>query len=133
MVYISKLYLRYLEEKNNNSDLLYLFRSGMFYIFIDEDAKKVSEITTLNLGKLNDNICKCGFPVNSLEKYLTLFKNLNLDIKIIETVTDGNINSDVRDKNISKVIKKIKVVDVNNITPLKALNILKEVRDLLDE
>ena len=49
---MSSLYLKYLKEKKKNEDTYYLFKVGNFYIFIDEDAKKISEVVPLKLTNL---------------------------------------------------------------------------------
>ena len=41
---MSKLYNIYLEEKKKNRDILLLFKSGIFYIAIAEDAIKLSNL-----------------------------------------------------------------------------------------
>ena len=69
------IYNKYIELKKDNDKLLYLFEVGNFFIFINEDAKKISELTNLKLTKFGNNI-KCGFPINSLEKYNNLFNEL---------------------------------------------------------
>ena len=46
--------------------MLYLFRSGIFYIGLDEDAKKLTETLGLKLTNFDGNTVKCGFPSNSL-------------------------------------------------------------------
>ncbi len=120
---MSKLYNKYLELKKENNSKMYLFESGKFYIFIDEDAKNISKITTLKLTNLTNDIVKCGFPCNSLSKYLEIFNNLNLDIKLI--------NSDKLD--IKDIIKKIKNIDINKITPIDSINILKDLKDQINE
>ena len=76
---MSKLYLEYKRKKDENKDKYYLFKSGLFYIFIDEDAKYISKITLLKLTNLSNDIVKCGFPKNSLDKYIDLFNKLDLD------------------------------------------------------
>ena len=53
---MSKLYLEYKRKKDENKDKYYLFKSGLFYIFIDEDAKKINKITPLNITNLNNDI-----------------------------------------------------------------------------
>ena len=100
---MSKLYLEYKRKKDENKDKYYLFKSGLFYIFIDEDAKKINKITPLNITNLNNDIVKCGFPSNSLDKYLDIFKNLGLDVEIVNRI-DENENKDIS----TKIIKKIK-------------------------
>ena len=124
---MSKIYLKYLKLKESNNLKYYLFKSGNFYIFIDEDAKKISSITTLCLTNLNNDIVKCGFPVNSINKYISIFNNLNIDIEIIYNIEENSNN------NINIIIKKLKKIDIENITPIKSLNILKELKDLINE
>ena len=124
---MSKLYLEYLKRKKENNDKYYLFKSGLFYIFIDEDARNISKITPLNITNLNNDIVKCGFPSNSLEKYLNIFKNLGLDVDIVDEIKKET------NENISRrIIKKIKNLDIDTLTPVKALNILNEFKGLLE-
>lgn len=122
---MSKLYDEYLRKKKGDSNKYYLFKSGMFYIFIDQDAKEISKITLLKLTNLNKDIVKCGFPENSLNKYINIFNNLGIDIEIVNLDKDIDIND--------KIIKKIKNININNITPVKAMNILYEMKELLNE
>lgn len=97
---MSKLYMEYLKRKKEDNHKYYLFKTGLFYIFLDEDAKEISKITLLKLINLNKDIVKCGFPENSLDKYLIIFKNLGLDVEIVnEYKVDNNINN--------KIIKRI--------------------------
>ena len=81
---MSKLYKRYNELKATNDNQLYLFKSGMFFIFLDNDAKLISNELNLKLTKLNDNIVKCGFPINSFEKYSNLLKERGFEFSIID-------------------------------------------------
>ena len=34
---------KYLELKKENDDKLYLFKSGLFYVFLEDDALKISK------------------------------------------------------------------------------------------
>ncbi len=119
---MSNLYEKYLKLKKENGTKAYLFKSGNFYVFIDDDAKRISNITTLKTTVLSGNIIKCGFPVNSLNKYEMLFKNLNVDVEIINDIVINN----------NDIIKKLKKIDIDTVTPLKALNILKELKDMIN-
>ena len=47
-----KLYDKYKYLKKIDSNKNYLFKSGNFYIFLDEDAKVISSVTTLKLTML---------------------------------------------------------------------------------
>ena len=118
---MSRLYNKYLELKKEDSNKYYLFRSGNFYIFLSDDAKRISDITMLKCSNFAKEVIKCGFPCNSLDKYLNLFKNLNIDVFVIE--------SDIDNKEI--IINKIKNVDIDNTSPIKALNILSELKELV--
>jgi len=124
---MSKLYLEYLKRKKENNDKYYLFRTGLFYIFIDEDARNISKITPLSITNLSNDIVKCGFPSNSLEKYLNIFKNLGLDADII-----NEIKKDTNENISKKIIKRIKNLDIDTLTPVKAINILNEFKVLLE-
>ena len=54
-VFMSKLYLEYLKRKRTDDSKYYLFKSGLFYIFLDEDARNISKITPLKaLNILNE-------------------------------------------------------------------------------
>ena len=108
---MSRLYNKYIELKKEDSNKYYLFRSGNFYIFLSDDAKRISDITMLKCSNFAKDVIKCGFPCNSLDKYLNLFKNLNIDVFVIE--------SDIDNKEI--IINKIKNVDIDNTSPIKAL------------
>ena len=99
----------------------------MFYIFLDEDAIKISKITLLRLTNLNNDIVKCGFPDNSLDKYMDVFNNLGLDVEIVDSIK----NDRCCNNNEEKVIRKIRNLNLDNITPVKALNILFDMKELL--
>ncbi len=122
---MSKLYTRYLEKKNIDKDKYYLFECGMFYIFIDDDAYKISKYVPFKITKLNENIVKCGFPKNSIDKYIEIFNNLELDIEIVNNNDKDGVNN--------KIIKMIKDIDIDNISPLKAIEILYKFKELLNE
>ncbi len=122
---MSKLYTKYLEKKNINKDKYYLFECGMFYIFIDDDAYKISKYVPFKITKLNENIVKCGFPKNSIDKYMEIFNNLELDIEIVNNNDKDGVNN--------KIIKMIKDIDIDNISPLKVIEILYKFKELLNE
>ena len=118
---MSKLYTLYLKKKSIDKNKYYLFKSGMFYIFIDEDAKCISRLTTLKITNLNNEIVKCGFPCKNIDRYMELFSNLELDIEIVD---NGNHN-DYRDK----IVKIINDVNINELTPIDAFNIICKLKE----
>ena len=109
---MSKLYEKYLSLKKENDSILYLFKSGIFYIFLDEDAKKISNILNLKLSNLNENVLKCGFPVNSLQKYLNLLKNMNYDVQIIENNYNNADKNNITDVSLLENFL-LKIANIN--------------------
>ena len=94
---MSKLLNIYTNLKEKDSSTLYLFKVGLFYNFLNNDAITISNLVHLKVTNLSPSIVKCGFPVNSLEKYLNLFNSLNLNIKIIDSI-DYNTVYNVNEK-----------------------------------
>ena len=76
---MSKLYeaYKYCKKNNKEENTLFLFKVGVFYLFIDKDAVIASNILKLKLTKLNDTILKCGFPIASLNKYYNYFTSID--------------------------------------------------------
>ena len=86
---------------------------------MDEDAIKVSRVTLLKLTNYSNDIYKCGFPVSSIDKYLELFENLNLKVKVVEN------------NSIDKYLSIIKELDINNISYEESKDILFNIKELL--
>ena len=85
---MGKLYTKYKSLKEKDSSMLYLFKSGIFYIGLDEDAKKLNETLGLKLTNFDGNTVKCGFPSNSLETYLTKLQDSNINFRLIDNSFD---------------------------------------------
>ena len=77
---MSKLYTTYLnlKAKDTSDKTVYLFKSGIFYVFLEGDAKKMSPLLSLKLCPLNETVVKCAFPATHLQKYLTLLRENSL-------------------------------------------------------
>ena len=136
---MSKLINVYEKLKQENKDTLYLFKSGIFYIFIGNDAKIVSKLLCLKLTNLNDNYQKCAFPQNSLEKYLNLLNCTSYDIKIIDSSkeTSYNIKDFILNKELLDFLNTITSINEDELSvkdayifietiKLKASKLLKE-------
>ena len=91
---MSKSYNSYLSMKKTDKDTILLFKSGIFYILLDNDARLVSSILNLKLTQLNSDVVKCGFPISSLDKYLHLLIKYNLNVKIIDLSSNTVYNPD---------------------------------------
>lgn len=136
---MSKLYQTYVALKIQDSSQLYLFKSGIFYIFIDEDAKLISSLFNLKLTNLNSMIVKCGFPTSQLEKYANLFEISNLSFKIIDTL-DKTVYSPkefILDAKLQLFLKKISSVRAYDLSISSAYEFIdtisKESKSLLGE
>lgn len=86
---MSKLHNAYISIKKADKDSIILFKTGMFYSLLENDARLVSSILNLKLTQLNSEVVKCSFPINSLDKYLKLLNKNNFNVKIVN-VLDSN-------------------------------------------
>ena len=128
---MSKLVNCYKNLKSNDSSYLYLFKSWVFYIFLDEDAKIISNLLHLKLTNLNSEIQKCGFPANSLEKYLSLLKLIPYEVKIIDntdsvsyTPKQFSINKEILD-----FLSDISILNVETLSVSQAFNFLSSIKE----
>lgn len=128
---MSKLYNKYLELKSKDNNLLYLFKSGMFYIFLAEDAKIISKEFNLKLTNFNDTVLKCGFPCNSLDKYSKLLDEQKINYQIIDGVVINSKSQYIENQNIQSTLEQIKKLDINKLTPLKAFEIISNLQKQL--
>lgn len=119
---MSKLYNRYKTLKNKE-DIVYIFKVGMFYVILDDDAKILSKLLNLKLIPLNSEVNKCGFPINSLEKYEKILKENKVKYKIIE---------DSENKDLNQFLNKIKKYDIDNMTGIKALELIYELKEIIN-
>ena len=127
---MSKLFDNYLNLKATEKDAnntLYIFKSGIFFIFLDNDARIASKLLNLKLTYLTENIIKCGFPINSLEKYTNILNKTSYKIKIIDTAKNYIYTFDdyKLDKKIEELLSVINSVDKNSLS-------VKEAYDFID-
>ena len=122
VVILSVIYQKYLQLKKEDANKLYLFKSGKFYIFVGEDCDTINDYVVLKKVKFSSESYKCGFPADVLDNYIRVFKNHNLDVEVIDRLKT-NIDDSIKEKIIN--------LDIDSITPLQALNILKDVKEKL--
>ena len=77
---MGKLYKKYVELKEQDDEKIYLFKVGIFFIFLDEDAKKISKMLNLKLTILGGEVQKCGFPISNLDKYAKMLERVKTKI-----------------------------------------------------
>lgn len=118
---MSKIYAKYLELKEKEKDKLYLFKSGKFYIFIADDCDLINDYVVLKKVKFTNDVYKCGFPENVLDDYLRVFKNHDLNVELV-------LNNELKSNSVYDIIKN---TDINKITPLEAMKILENLKEIL--
>lgn len=132
---MSKLYNKYLFFKKIDSSKLYLFKSGIFYIFLDEDAKKISNLLGLKLTNLNEEIVKCGFPSSNLTKYIQMLNSSNVSFQIV----DENLNAVTKEEQYlsnveaTNILDSLKKVDINKLSPIEAFNMICKFKNILEK
>ena len=117
---MSKIYDKYVELKNKDSSKIYLFLCGNFYIVLDSDAIMLNEMFDMKLTKFSNLCDKCGFPKNSIEKYINMFNEHNIKYEIIE-------NKDKLD-----IIREKVSVDINNMSNEELKNIITSMKLILE-
>lgn len=124
---MSKLFNQYKALKNMDKDKIYLFKSGIFYIALDKDAEFLSNTIGFKLTHLNEDIIKCGFPVNRIDYYKRIFDIGNINYEI---VNDNNISVNMenmqQDEKFIALINKLANIDFDNITYKQAFEILED-------
>ncbi len=126
---MSKIYEKYLALKESDPDKLYLFRCGNFYIFLADDADFINNYVVLKRTKFSKEVMKCGFPVGSKEEYLKVFEHQNLKIEVIENPLLP-VEISEREK---FVVNYLKNIEINMLTPIDAINKLKELQEMFYE
>ena len=129
---MSKLLKQYEELKKNDASSIYLFRVGIFYNILNEDAKLINEKLGLKITDLGPSIFKCGFPVSQLDKYIILLNKMKIKYKVINNLpNDSNINDYLKNVEIKKILNKIADMDLNNTTFQQAFNTLLDIQNNL--
>lgn len=130
---MSKIYSKYLEIKSNNlnqENTLYLFKSGIFFIFIAEDAIKAASLLNLRLSNLNDSIFKCAIPISSFEKYQQLLKNLGYNLQIVDLSQGKLLSSNyyINNEKVQALISQIINTDTETLSISEAYELLSKIK-----
>lgn len=106
-----------------------------FLCFLDEDAKLMSSILNLKLANLNSIVLKCGFPINSLDKYIKLINQTNYSVKIIDSINNisYNLNEYVINSKIKDLLSEISKVDTNVLSISEAYNFIDKLKAFTEE
>lgn len=131
---MSKIYNKYIELKSNPNyipNTLFLFKSGLFFIFIDQDAKLMSNSLNLKLSMLNNDIVKCGFPINSFQKYYNLIKNTtpyNVEIVSLQETNTISSSNYLAYENSKNIIDDIINTNIENLSISEAYEFLNNIK-----
>ena len=130
---MSKLLKQYEDLKKENKDTIYLFRVGIFYNIINQDANLVNEQLGLKITDLGPNIYKCGFPVSQLEKYKRIFDQKEINYTVIDNFPNNSIttNDYLNNIELKKIVNKIIEIDFNNTTFQQSFNLLLDIQEKL--
>lgn len=127
---MSKLYNQYVILKIKNPNKFFLFKNGIFFIFIDKDAKILSKILNLKLGHLNTDILKCGFPEQSLDKYMNVLNSLNYDVEIINNTSSIQSYKNYTDNaKLKELLIDIMKLDIDKLSISQAYDILYNIQN----
>ena len=128
---MSKLYNTYLELKKKDEKIIYLFKSGIFFIALDDDAYTLSKFFHFKITNLTDTIVKCGFPCSSFDKYSNLFLLHNLKVKIIEL--SNRVIYPLKDytqtTKITELLNDIKSIDINTLSIQEAYQFIENLKN----
>lgn len=129
---MSKLIKNLKELKKLDASSIYIFRVGIFYNILNEDAKIVHEKLGLKLTSLSPEIIKCGFPISSLDKYTKKLDELQIQYKVIDDLpNNSNVTDYSNNIEIKKILNKITEIDMNNTTFQQSFNILLDIQNKL--
>ena len=132
---MSKLYEQYKKLKGEDKDTVYIFKSGIFYISLDEDAKKLSEIFNFKLTPFNDTIVKCGFPQTRLAYYMQALNQNKVSFQIVDSNYSkiDNYSDYINNVNLKKVVQFVLDIDMNNTTFQDAFFLLQKIQNSLKD
>ena len=98
--------------QNKNKGYIILCNSGSFYIARGKDAVLLNKIIGLKVNCMETEICKVGFPLNSINKYTKLieekqysyivynFDNSISKLKILKKY-EGNKKNEIKEEKIN--------------------------------
>ena len=128
---MSKLESQYNQLKAKDKDTAYMIRSGIFYIFMNEDAVLINQTIGLKLIDLGPNIIKCGFPISQADKYKALLEEKGIKYQIVDNLPNSNVEAYLNDIEIKKTLHKIASLNMDEISFKQAHEILTDINQKL--
>ena len=132
---MSKLYNTYLELKKQDEEIIYLFKSGIFFIALDNDAYTLSKIFNFKLTNLTDTVVKCGFPCSSFNKYskLSLLHHLKIEIIELDNKVVYQFKDYVLNIKITELLNDIKSIDINTLSIQEAYQFIENLKNKVNK
>ena len=69
----------------DNENKICIFEIGAFYVVLNEQAVYLSSVLGLKKVCFSPGICKVGFPLNSLSKYMRTFEELDISFVVLSS------------------------------------------------
>lgn len=126
---MSKLLNTYNNLKKQNSDILYLFKNGAFYLAIEDDARFLSHNFNLKLVNLNSQAVKCGFPCSSFDKYYIMLNKLEKEFKIVDKDTVSDVAVYLENEQVLSLLKQIEEIDLYNLSVSEAFAFIEKIKE----
>lgn len=119
---MSKVIEKYNELKKIDKNMLYAFKIGAFYVFLNEDAEFVSKKLKLKITPFGNNCIKCGVPIKSKESKLKILDSQKIKYNIIEFEHEDGKSRNIKTKNniVNSIIDEILSIDLLKISEREA-------------
>lgn len=128
MIIIINIYNSY---KKLHPDKIILIQKGHFYILLADDAITLSKFISLKINEFSkEKLPMCGFPKNSLEKYIQKIKLLGFSMAIISETAEYCVKTGKKIRELDQIVevlcikKELRKINIDEITPLEAHKML---------
>ena len=127
---MSKLYSLYENLKRKDNQTIYLFKSGIFYIALSDDAIYLSNKFGFKLTNLNNSIVKCGFPVSAYNKYFNILNQSTIKFKIIDKINGLSLtfNDFTIEQSLKNLLNKINQIDTEHLSVSEAYKFIEDIQ-----
>ena len=95
-----------------NKGKIVICNAGNFYIAVGKDAVLLNNLLNLKVTCFRTEICKVGFPINSLEKYTDLIQQKEYSY-IVYYFDKEKSNLEILEQYVGKNKNKIKEENIN--------------------
>lgn len=100
--------------QKENTGTIILVKNGIFFVAMGKDAIVLNKELGLKVTCMKENLCKVGFLVKSVEKYITIMKEKEMSFAIYIINKETNKPEEIF-KNVGKNIEEIRTcLDCNN-------------------